>query len=224
MGSIVEENFNVINYLKIVDLSLLNIFDYLDFGANSNDIVLINDKMVLNLNNRTKKLLEGFIINNINNSIYYGRTNILVNSCEPYNNWRNSVEKLESKVGKCLILDESLYVDELKLNTFLNNLFKRLPNINAKLLTKCFHKTFASYVNISSKGSIKYLDFKNIDIFDTYSILEEILSNFGILTIDDFKYNIIYDGNTKFCHSYHLKYDSSIIDMVKVQLIEQGII
>lgn len=219
-----EENFNIINYLKIIDLSLLNIFDYLDFGGNSNDIVLVDEKMVLNLNTRTKKLLEGFIINNINNSIYYGKTNILVNSCEPYNNWRNSIEKLDTKFGKCLISDESLYIDELKLNTFLNNLFKRLPNINAKLITKCYHKTFSSYVNISSRNCVKYLDFKNIDIFDSFSILEKILTNFGILTIDDFNYNIICDGNGKFCHNYKLKYDSSIIDMVKVQLIEQGIL
>lgn len=224
MGNIMEENFNIINYLKIVDLSLLNIFDYLDLGGNSSDIVLVDDKMVLNLNSKTKKLLEGFIINNINNSIYYGRTNILVNSCEPYNNWRNSIEKIEKKIGKCLIFDESLYIDELKLNSFLNDLFKRLPNINAKLITKCYHKTFSSYVNVSSRGTIKYLNFKNIDIYDTYSILENILSNFGIITIDDFNYNIIYDGNSKFKHNRKLKYDSSIIDMVKVQLIEQGII
>ena len=104
----IEENFNIINYLKIVDLSLLNIFDYLDFSNVTEDLTTIKDKWALTINPRTKKLLEGFIINNVNNSIYYGKTNILVNSCEPYNNWRNSIEKINSKFGKCLISDDSL--------------------------------------------------------------------------------------------------------------------
>ena len=219
-----EENFNIINYLKIVDLSLLNIFDYLDFSNVTEDLTTINDKLALTINPRTKKLLEGFIINNVNNSIYYGKTNILVNSCEPYNNWRNSVEKINSKFGKCLISDDSLYVDDLKLNTFLNDLFQRLPNINAKLITKYFHKTFSSYVNISSKASLKYLNLKEVDMFDTFSILDDILTNFGSVTLDDFGYHIIYDGNMNFNHGSNLKYDSSIIDLIKVQLIEQGII
>lgn len=221
----IEENFNIINYLKIVDLSLLNIFDYLDFSNVTEDLTTINDKLALTINPRTKKLLlEGFIINNVNNSIYYGKTNILVNSCEPYNNWRNSVEKINSKFGKCLISDDSLYVDDLKLNTFLNDLFQRLPNINAKLITKYFHKTFSSYVNISSKASLKYLNLKEVDMFDTFSILDDILTNFGSVTLDDFGYHIIYDGNMNFNHGSNLKYDSSIIDLIKVQLIEQGII
>ena len=61
-------------------------------------------------------------------------------------------------------------------------------------------------------------------MFDTFSILDDILTNFGSVTLDDFGYHIIYDGNMNFNHGSNLKYDSSIVDLIKVQLIEQGII
>ena len=51
----IEENFNIINYLKLVDLSLLNIFDYLDFSNVTEDLTTINDKLALTINPRTKK-------------------------------------------------------------------------------------------------------------------------------------------------------------------------
>ena len=71
---------------------------------------------------------------------------------------------------------------------------------------------------------LKYLNLKEVDMFDTFSILDDILTNFGSVTLDDFGYNIIYDGNMNFNHGPNLKYDSSIVDLIKVQLIEQGII
>ena len=58
------EKFNLINYLKIIDLSLLNIFDYLDLD-NGPTLVEQNNKLVLNFNSDTKKLLESFVLNNL---------------------------------------------------------------------------------------------------------------------------------------------------------------
>ena len=83
------ENFNIINYIKIIDLSLLNLLDYSDisdiqyshYDENTN-------KIVIDINAESKKLLEGFIINNINNELYYNRVNIIVNTSNPMKNWR----------------------------------------------------------------------------------------------------------------------------------------
>lgn len=214
------ESYNFINYLKIIDLSLLNVFDYLDINDQDSSLILSDERIVLNLNSKTKKLLEGFIINNINDSLYYGKTNILINTCSPYNNWRNQSNKI--KLEKCILIDESLYVDEILFNQFINELFKRLPNLNAKYSSKSYTGFISSYINISSQKNVKYLNFNEIDIYDSYSILNSILSNFGIITSDELKYNIIKDGNIEFRHNTSC--DSYIIDQVKNQLVNQGIL
>ena len=54
------ESYNFINYLKIIDLSLLNVFDYLDINDQDSSLILSDERIVLNLNSKTKKLLEGF--------------------------------------------------------------------------------------------------------------------------------------------------------------------
>ena len=81
--------FNIIDYIYIVDLSLLNYIDYIDVIE---DAYQINDKQqfCLNLTARNKKILAEFIINNINNNIQYGKQNIIVNTCKPMQNWRQS--------------------------------------------------------------------------------------------------------------------------------------
>jgi hypothetical protein len=218
------EAYNFINYLKIIDLSLLNIFDYLDFDDPDSSLVLTDNKIVLNLNAKSKKLLEGFIINNINDALYYGKTNILINTCSPYNNWRNSLNNNKNKNEKCILIDESIYVDEVYLNQFINEIFKKLPTLNAAFTQKSFNNQFISttFVNISSQKNVKYLNFSEIDIYDSYSILNSILSNFGNILMDELKYNIIKDGNIEFRHNTNC--ESYIVDIVKNQLINQNIL
>lgn len=218
------EAYNFINYLKIIDLSLLNIFDYLDINDQDSSLVLTDDKIILNLNSKSKKLLEGFIINNINDALYYGKTNILINTCSPYNNWRNSLEVKKNKKEKCILIDDSIYVDEVYLNQFINEIFKKLPTLNAAFTSRSYKSQFISttYINISSQKNVKYLNFEEIDIYDSFSILNSILSNFGTILMDDSKYNIIKDGNVEFRHNTSC--ESYIIDIVKNQLINQNIL
>ena len=62
------KNYNIINYIKIIDLSLLNLLDYSEIGDEKYSHFDENiNKIVIDLNSNSKKLLEGFIINNINN-------------------------------------------------------------------------------------------------------------------------------------------------------------
>ena len=108
--------------------------------------------------------IQDFIINNINNELYYNRTNIILNTCNPMKNWRQYERKKASKVNKCYVLDQSIYIDELKLNSFINSIFEKLPSRTAVLLKKDLtfskhEKVISSNVSIPINENVKFLEF-----------------------------------------------------------------
>lgn len=214
------ESFNLINYLKIIDLSLLNLFDYIDLNE-SNEIIESNDRLILNFNSTCKKLLEGFVINNINNESYYGKVNILVNTCKPVSNWRTlKCEKL--KKSKIFLIDDSIYIDEIKLNTFTESLFKRLPSLNATLNKKSKFQPSVTKSIVSIQKNIKFLELPEIDQFDLYIIIEKLLSGCGCVNKDNFKYNIIGDINCNISHDGNIR--NELFDEVHRELMKKEII
>ena len=56
------QNYNIIDYIQIIDLSLLNFIDYLEVIEDSYQINS-DGQLHLNLNAKNKKILTGFIIN-----------------------------------------------------------------------------------------------------------------------------------------------------------------
>ena len=52
------ENFNFIDYSKIIDLSILNLLDYSDFIENACYYQENDDRLIVNLNPKNKKMLE----------------------------------------------------------------------------------------------------------------------------------------------------------------------
>ena len=198
------ENYNLINYVKIIDLSLLNIFDFIDINE-GNGIIDNGSQLVLNLGTRNKKLLEGFIIDNISNMTYYNKKNILINTCLPSNNWRNRKNTFK-KTPRIGIRDKSIFIDEIKLNSFATSLFKRLMN----------RQNSEDHKSVQSKTmKLYFLEFNSIDVEDIYDILKKILVPIGgKITSDGFSYNIIYDNNSVFGHETmdSLKMDESKFD------------
>ena len=221
----VIDNFNIINYIKIIDLSLLNLLDYSDisdiqyshFDDNTN-------KIVIDINNESKKLLEGFIINNINNELYYNRMNIIVNTCNPMKNWRQYERKKALRNNKCFVYDESIYIDEVKLNNFLNSTFEKLPTKEAVLVKRTSFKnsSISSNISIPLNNNIKFLEFNDIDFYDVDTILKHYLSKIGNLLSTEPNYIIIKDGN--FGYSHKEKISEEIFESVRLQLLEKGII
>lgn len=201
------EKFNLINYLKIIDLSLLNIFDYLDLD-NGPTLVEQNNKLVLNFNSDTKKLLESFVLNNLYNNIFYGKTNILIDTCFPKENWRCVEQILNKKCSKYILNDKSIYIDNTVLNTFFTSLFKKIERNNS--------------LQKSNLNKLFFLNFKNIDLHDAFSILTKILSSFGIVNTDSFNYNLIEDGNHDFFHG--CEFMDELIDNVRLNLLKKGIL
>jgi len=222
------KNYNIINYIKIIDLSLLNLLDYSDIGDEKYSYFDDNiNKIVIDLNSNSKKLLEGFIINNINNELYYNRTNIILNTCNPMKNWRQYERKKALKVNKCYVLDQSIYIDELKLNSFINSIFEKLPSRTAVLLKKDLtfskhEKVISSNVSIPINENVKFLEFENVDLYDAELILKHYLNNIGSLLISDLNYIIIRDGNYGYSHSQSIS--NTVLDDVRFQLLEKGII
>lgn len=223
------KDYNIINYLKIVDLSLLNLLDYSDIGEEKYSYYDENtNKIVIDLNSNTKKLLEGFIINNINNEIYYNRTNIIINTCNPMKNWRQYERGKALKLNKCIIKDDSIYIDEIKLNTFINSIFEKIPSKTAVLIKRnlSFYnngKILSANVSIPTvKDEIKFLEFENIDLYDAELILKHYLNDVGSLLISDLNYIIIRDGNYDYSHTQNIS--NTVLDDVRFQLLEKGII
>lgn len=220
------KNFNIINYIKIIDLSLLNLLDYSDLSEKKYSYFDENlNKIVIDINADSKKLLEGFIINNINNELYYNRLNIIINTCNPMKNWRQYERKKALRSNKCFVFDSSIYIDEVKLNNFLNSIFEKLPTKNSVLVKKINFKnynTISSNVSISLNDNIKFLEFNNIDIYDIDLILKHYLSNIGNLLTSESNYIIIKDGNYGYSHKERIP--SDIWEDVRLQLLEKGII
>lgn len=214
-----SESYNLINYLKIVDLSLLNILDYIEINE-STSLVEKDDKLILNLNATSKKLLEGFIINNINNETYYGKRNILINSCKPVNNWRNIDKKVKSP--RIVLNDESIYIDEIKLNNLADSIFKKLPTLTAVFSKKTSFKE-VSNIQVSIQKELKLIEFEELDLSDSYVLLNRILSSFGVVNRDSSAYNLINDGNNVYFHNVS-EISDGLYQKVQYELMQKGII
>jgi len=220
--------------VRIVDLSLLNFLDYSDI--NEYNLYENNDgKFVVNLNMKTKKILEAFIINNINDNIQYGKNNIIINTCQPMQNWRQIERDHAIKSCKYKTVDSSVYIDEIKLNQNIDNFFKRLPKITEKYISNTFSSLDdTSAINIRHKNisdlmrkmyltkNVNYIQINSIDICDMYKILKIYLSNIGDLNFDDFNYNIIVDGNDTYIHNCY--FPDEILEEVRLKLLEKGIL
>ena len=154
--------FNFINFLHVIDLSLLNFIDYCEVIEGSYQMV--DNQFLINLNAKTKKLLTALILSNINDKIQYGKTNVLVNTCRPMNNWRKEERNNAIRCFKYVIKDESVMIDKIKLNQFLENIFEKLPTYDLNKIKS--QPQIQSLINInnhilavgSGKGEIIIFD------------------------------------------------------------------
>ena len=218
------QNYNFINFIKIVDLSLLNFIDYASYADNSEDALMITNEynqLQINLNPKAKKLITSLIINNISSQIHYGKMNIIINTCKPMQNWRQYKRKAAIKSYKYIIQDESISIDLIKLNQWLDKLYNKLPTINIKNFNTEF-LNLSKLNNINTYNNIKYIEFNELDIWDAYNLLGTFLKYNGQLTFDKINYNIIMDGNCEYFHD--LIYTDEIKNNIRLQLLEKGII
>ena len=131
------------------------------------------------------------------------------------------------KLNKCYINDQSIYIDELKLNSFINSIFEKLPSKTAVLLKKELsfsnqERIISSNISIPINDNVKFLEFENVDLYDAEFILKHYLNNIGSLLISNLNYIIIRDGNCGYSHTQNIS--NTVLDNVRMQLLEKGII
>lgn len=214
--------FNFINFLHVIDLSLLNFIDYCEVIEGSYQMV--NNQFIINLNSKTRKLLTALILSNINDKIQYGKINVLVNTCRPMNNWRKEERNNAIRCFKYVIKDESVLIDKIKLNQFLENIFEKLPKYNLdKIKLEPQIQEIININNLEIGGKVKFIQLENVDIIDGFHILHKLFANVGCLTFDDMNYNLIDDGNCIYKHNMS-NIPNDIIENIRLQFLEKGII
>ena len=227
-------NFNIINFVQIVDLSLLNFLDY----AYVNESQLYENadgKLVVNLDNENKKVLEAYIINNINDNIQYGKNNLIVNTCQPMQNWRQVERNHALKRCKYKIVDDSVYVDEIKLNQLADKIFRRLPKLTEHAIKKTFNaleytnadelreKSVSDLIKrLYMSNNINFIEFEAVDIHDAYDAIKTCLMNIGDLNFLSFNYNVVADGNDDYMHCH--SFPDEVLEDVRLNLKSKGII
>lgn len=211
--------YNFINFIHVVDLSLLNFIDYSDLIEGS---CLYQDdgRIHLTLNAKTKKFLTSFVVDNINNALHYGKTNIVINTCKPMKNWRQTIRKSAVRNNKYCITDESIYIDELKLNAFVDSIFDKLPRLDLNKVNNDT-KELRKHV-LKLNPNVSYLTFDTIDLWDANSLSKMLLTNVGSLTFDPVSYNLIKDGNQAYNHTS--EYPQEIIDTFRLILTQKGLL
>ena len=215
--------YNFINFLHIIDLSLLNFIDYCQVIQGSYQ--MIDDKFYINLNAKTKKLLVAIILNNINDAIQYGKTNVIVNTCKPMSNWRKTERSNAIRCFKYVVKDQSILIDKIKLNQFLENIFEKLPTYNIKKLKTALseEQNLININNLEIGGKVQFIQLENVDVIDGFYILKRLFNNIGCLTFDSTIYNLIDDGNCVYNHSLS-NIPDDVKENIRLQFLQKGLI
>jgi hypothetical protein len=208
------QTFNIINYIDILDLSLLNFIDYGNVIDESCQIDAEDGLLHLSLTGKTKKILTELIINNINNNLQFGATNIIINTCKPMQNWRQTIRGNAVRSYKCKLIDDSIKFDEIQFNQFVDSIFKKIAKANL------LNNTASHYRNVN----IKYIDSETIDITDIVFYLKHKLIYLGSVNYNTLNYNniIITDGNCDYNHG--LECPDEIEETIRRNLLEKGIL
>jgi hypothetical protein len=213
------QTFNIINYIDILDLSLLNFIDYLDVIEDSYHISDDDGLLHLALTGKNKKILTELIINNINNNLQFGAINIIINTCKPMQNWRQTLRGNAVRSYKCKLIDSSIKIDEIQFNQFIDSIFKK---ISKQMISKTSANN--TIFSIHNKYNIKYIDSETIDINDFIFYLKRKLIYLGNVNCNTLNYNniIITDGNCDYSHS--LECPDEIEETIRRNLLEKGIL
>ena len=159
----------VIDFLEVVNKA------FLDFLNDENSIPINEDNQyIIVLNSSNKKKLQFYIESEILNNSEFGREMLIVNSCNPINNWRNTGL---IKPDKYEIDDSSVYVDLDDLKFFLDDFF-------------------ANKMNFWKNG---YMIFPISNIrLDRIDLINELVNTYLFKFVSICKYNIFIDGNNAF--------------------------
>lgn len=179
--------FKIINYVEVCSNSLLATFDSVNQKYDA------NGKLYLDLDRSAREILEFHIKSNLKNERHFGYKNIILNTCRPYNNWRQHERGSVIKACKYAFSDETVTADKQKLEHFLDKLWNQ------------FETEFKEFTLLSSS---------ELDLQDLQTAVEK---NIGIdcLSVPPYYY-ILKDSNIEYEHKELLP--AHIINEVETKL------
>lgn len=164
---------NIINFVDIASNAIIGAFNVDEIKTIPHDSAheIIIDK-------NSYKVFSFYIKNFIKAEYQYGMQNIVLNTCRPSNNWRNSERGASIKACKYDVCDNSIIIDNVKLEKQLNKIFNSL---------KRELKTFI------------FIEFSNIDIIDSINFINYIMSTNRVSSPRP-SYNLLADANIEYNH------------------------
>jgi len=173
-----QTNVQLINYVDICSNALLSIID------NDNiEIIKTDDVYNINIDNDTKTLLKFYIESYCNNNYHYGKHNIIINTCRPYDNIRRDERGSAIKSTKYTLSEpDNFSIDKQKLEVFLDSCWSKLS------------KNLDKFVWISHD---------RLDVFDITCIIKDCLEPNPIL-INPTHYFFLRDSNNDYTHFNNL--------------------
>lgn len=144
---------------------------------------------------------------------------ILVNQC------KIGVKKLDGnacRAYKYKLIDDSIYVDMIKFNQFVDTVFNKIQTLNLNKLLKSTNDN--QNLQISLENKFKCLEFENLDVLDVITILNKLLKNIGSVNYNTSNYNniIVIDGNCEYIHNSVCP--DELIEQVRRNLLEKEIL
>ena len=187
---------NIINYIDICSNALLAIID--------NDeciIEKIDDKDNIYIDNNFKKIFYFYIKTFINDKFSYGKQNIIINSCKPYENFRQIENDNKITLPKYNLTDKQYF------------------NIDLQCLEGYLDKVWDKLKNDDMLGKFIFLSNNRVDIVDMINIMRQYIS---YLSIDKCHYFMLEDTNNEYLHYNNI--DKDILLEVETELRRKEII
>ena len=186
----------IINFIEAASTAILNTIDNHDCLIENPD-----GNYFLDLDKKTQDILKFYIEDHLLSEYYFGKKNIVINTCRPFDNWRQKQRGSSIKAPKYSPSDTSILVNNQKLEYFLDKTFDNLKNCKKK------------FILISNKS---------LDTFDLTYIIEKII---GIdCTYRQPNYYILKDSNRdEYVHD-DSSFPNSLINEVEITLRDNKLI
>lgn len=185
------KNIVLINYIDLVGQAILAFLNSEDIPTNA------RGKYTIRLSPQNKKKIMYFMEDYIKDNTFFGKTTVILGTCNVENNWRNNLGE-SWKSAKYKISDDSVWMDCTAMTSFFDKEFKRLQGIFDKAV---------------------FISIEDIDSIDLIYFVEKIL---GTQYFNEMGYNIIEDGNTVFTRD--CRYPDFILTSIESELRDKNLL
>ena len=217
-------NLNFISYTQLLDLALLNLIDLADLDRAQSEVFIDQEHRIhIQWKPKLKSLLKSLVMDNLSSMIYYGKTNIVLQTCDPAKNWRQSKQqdqRLKHHL-KYQIADKSVFFDQLQFNKIAQSMFRDLKRADLKQMKLGTDKSKILDGISLYKDNLVLLGFEDIDMVDLVAVLKMHYTHDSHVSFMQSTCNLINDGNHDYAHD--AIFSEELKNNVLINLIKEGI-